>query len=62
MNIRKAVLVGFYVPPELKAKLEVWAKSENRTLSNLLATLVTEVVREREANNCSSSSQTALDG
>ncbi|MBR8837483.1 MAG: hypothetical protein DSM106950_26600 [Stigonema ocellatum SAG 48.90 = DSM 106950] len=55
------MLVGFYVPPELKAKLETWAKSENRTVSNLVATFMTEVVRQKEANNCSSSSQTALD-
>ena len=37
-----------YVPPDAAKKLEEWAKSENRTVSNLAATILLKAVEDKE--------------
>ncbi len=43
--------VTTYIPPEIKRKLEEWAKQEERSISYLVAKLVTEAVNERVEQN-----------
>jgi predicted HicB family RNase H-like nuclease len=42
-----------YMPPELRAALERMAKRENRSLSNLIVTLLQQVVEEQEGKEIS---------
>lgn len=40
--------VTTYVPSEIKRKLEEWAKEEERSISYLVAKLITEAVNQRD--------------
>ena len=40
--------VTTYIPAEIKRKLEEWAKLEERSISYLVAKLITEAVAERD--------------
>ncbi|MGB3755051.1 MAG: hypothetical protein WBA07_01575 [Rivularia sp. (in: cyanobacteria)] len=44
----KLKLIGSYVEPDVHEKLVDWAEEENRSLSNLAATLLAKAVEERE--------------
>ena len=46
----KKAKITFTCPHEVKDKLESWAQSENRTLSNLIETLVAEALKQKEGN------------
>jgi predicted transcriptional regulator len=49
MSSSKGESVTTYVPPEIKRKLEAWAKDEKRSISFLVAQLIINAVDEREA-------------
>lgn len=40
-----------YVKPEIKQALEDWAEKEHRSLSSLLAHLLTQAVEQHQATN-----------
>ncbi|MGD2179901.1 ribbon-helix-helix domain-containing protein [Lusitaniella coriacea] len=42
-----------YMPPELREALERMAKQENRSLSNLIVTLLQRTVEEQQGNESS---------
>ncbi len=44
----KGESVQTYVSPEIKKKLEEWAKEEQRSISFLVAKLITDAVETRE--------------
>ena len=46
----------FYCPDDLKEKLEKLAKEENRSLSNLVVTLLQRIVEEKDEDKNSSKS------
>ncbi len=46
--------VTTYVPPEIKRNLEKWAKEEDRSISYLVARLITKTVNERYPQESSS--------
>jgi predicted transcriptional regulator len=48
MSSSKGESVTTYVPSEIKRKLEAWAKDEQRSISFLVAQLITNAVNERE--------------
>ncbi|WP_223278425.1 ribbon-helix-helix domain-containing protein [Nostoc sp. 'Peltigera membranacea cyanobiont' 232] len=43
--------VTTYVQPDIKRKLEEWAQEEERSISYLVAKLITEAVNERDKQN-----------
>lgn len=45
---RTSARVTAYVPPETATELEEWAKTENRTVSNLAATILENAVQSRQ--------------
>jgi hypothetical protein len=45
---RKAVTIGFSVPPEIEAKIARWAEEESRSKSDLFREMVRLYERERE--------------
>jgi hypothetical protein len=47
----KGESVQTYVPLEIKKKLEDWAQEEERSISFLVAKLITEAVEAREAQH-----------
>lgn len=49
--------VTTYIPPEVKRKLEEWAKEEERSISYLVAKLITDAVNEREKQKSPSASK-----
>ena len=49
MSSSKGESVTTYVPPEIKRKLEAWAKDEQRSISFLVAQLIANAVNERES-------------
>lgn len=49
--------VTTYVPPEIKRNLEKWAKEEDRSISYLVARLITEAVNERYPQESPSSNK-----
>jgi len=51
MSSSKGESVTTYVPPEVKRKLEAWAKDEKRSISFLVAQLIINAVDEREATS-----------
>jgi len=46
MSKTKLALIAFYAPPEMKEKLVAWAKSEDRTLSNLMVRITTQALEK----------------
>lgn len=48
MGRRQLDAVTAYLPTEIKQKLEAWAKSEDRSVSYLVARLITEAVEVKE--------------
>ncbi|MEO1764276.1 MAG: CopG family transcriptional regulator [Cyanobacteria bacterium J06629_18] len=46
--------VTTYVPPEIKRNLEKWAKEEDRSISYLVARLITETINEKYPQKSSS--------
>ncbi|RUR77047.1 hypothetical protein PCC6912_40060 [Chlorogloeopsis fritschii PCC 6912] len=44
-------VVTYLANEELLKKLEEWARSENRSVSNLAATILTKAIEEREKNS-----------
>lgn len=48
MGKTKLSAVTVYFPPSDKEKLELWAQSENRSLSNLIAHLAIKALRAYE--------------
>jgi predicted transcriptional regulator len=48
MGKRQLDAVTAYLPTEIKQKLEEWAKEEDRSVSYLVARLITEAVLDRE--------------
>lgn len=51
-NMSKRISV--VVPDDIGEALENWAKQENRSVSNLVATLATQAVKERQEEEISS--------
>jgi hypothetical protein len=50
MSSSRGESVTTYVPPEIKRKLEAWAKKEQRSISFLVAQLIINAVGEDESN------------
>ncbi|WP_199295629.1 CopG family transcriptional regulator [Trichocoleus sp. FACHB-591] len=48
MGRRQLDAVTAYLPTEIKQKLEAWAHSEDRSVSYLVARLITEAVEAKE--------------
>ncbi|MEP0872998.1 CopG family transcriptional regulator [Trichocoleus desertorum AS-A10] len=48
MGRRQLDAVTAYLPTEIKQKLEAWALSEDRSVSYLVARLITEAVEAKE--------------
>ncbi len=48
MSKRNLEGVTCYVPPEIRQKLEAWAKAEDRSVSYLVARLIIDAVNQRE--------------
>ncbi|MFB2772673.1 ribbon-helix-helix protein, CopG family [Pelatocladus sp. BLCC-F211] len=42
-------LVSVYVPQDIKEKLEVWAKEEDRSVSYIVGRLIIEAIEVRES-------------
>ncbi|WP_371723627.1 ribbon-helix-helix domain-containing protein [Dolichospermum sp. UHCC 0352] len=40
--------VSIYLPPELKTQLEDWAEEENRSVSNLVETVLKDAISNRQ--------------
>ena len=40
--------VSIYLPPELKTELNDWAEEENRSVSNLVETVIKEAIATRQ--------------
>jgi hypothetical protein len=40
--------VSIYLPPELKTQLDDWAEEENRSVSNLVETVLKDAIAKRE--------------
>ena len=49
-------LVSVYIPQEIKEKLEVWAKDEERSVSYIVGRLITEAIDLKEASKKRTSS------
>ena len=48
MSSSRGESVTTYVPPEIKRKLEAWAKKEQRSISFLVAQLIVNAVNDQE--------------
>jgi hypothetical protein len=40
--------VSIYLPPELKTELDNWAEEENRSVSNLVETVLKDAIANRQ--------------
>lgn len=49
--------VSIYLPPDLKEELDVWAEEENRSVSNLVETMIRDAIAVRRKKSKSSHSQ-----
>jgi len=49
MGVSRRPQVAFICNPETKTFLEEWASSENRTVSNLVETVVTDAITEKQS-------------
>jgi predicted transcriptional regulator len=49
MSSSRGEAVTTYVPPEIKRKLEAWAKKEQRSISFLVAQLIVNAVKEEDS-------------
>ena len=43
--------VSIYLPPELKTELDNWAEEENRSVSNLVETVLKDAIANRKTKN-----------
>lgn len=49
--------VSIYLPPELKEELDTWAEEENRSVSNLVETMIRDAITTRRKKSKSSQSK-----
>jgi hypothetical protein len=49
--------VSIYLPPELKEELDTWAEEENRSVSNLVETMIRDALAARRKKSQSSQSE-----
>uniref|UniRef100_A0A8J6ZLW2 Ribbon-helix-helix protein, CopG family n=1 Tax=Desmonostoc muscorum LEGE 12446 TaxID=1828758 RepID=A0A8J6ZLW2_DESMC len=49
--------VSIYLPPELKEELDTWAEEENRSVSNLVETVIRDALAARRKKFQSSQSE-----
>ncbi len=40
--------VSIYLPPDLKTQLDKWAQEENRSVSNLVETVLKDAITKRQ--------------
>ena len=58
MGVTKKAKVTFTCEPNLKDDLEEWARSESRTLSNLVEMLIRQAYKERSSSTDRPSNRT----
>lgn len=52
---RVSARITAYLPPEAAKQLEQWAASENRTVSNLAATILINALEKKQLNRAEAS-------
>lgn len=59
--VTKKPKVSIYLPPEIKEELDNWAEEENRSVSNLVETIIRETITKRRKKPKTQSQETETD-